>query len=215
MNGYARCSLVLALGLALALCFWRANSLADSLFDPAASAARGAGLYAEHPLELAIGDVIKVRVREKTTANVDLSVKSKDQMKGNAKFTNSGGLLGRLLSPVFKLLGEGTLGSDSGTDFKDDGQTDRSTRLDAVVTALVVDKLDNGNVIIEGRKRVLVNKEEQVLLVRGVVDPRDLDKDRAVDSEFIADAEIEYIGEGQLSKRLKPGFLSRVLNALF
>ena len=107
------------------------------------------------------------------------------------------------------------LGFESTRDFKDDGKTDRSVRLDAVVTAMVVDKLENGYVVIEGRKEVNVNDENQVMIVRGVADPRDIDKDRMIDSDHIADVEIDYIGEGQLSKQKKPGFLSRIFNQLF
>ncbi len=114
-----------------------------------------------------------------------------------------------------KLLGEGTVSYDDSHEFKGDGKTDRSTRVDALVTALVVDKLDNGNLIIEGRKQVKVNAESQTLLVRGVVNPADIDSDMVVQSDMVADVEVEYIGEGQLTKRTKPGFLSRVVDFIF
>jgi flagellar L-ring protein precursor FlgH len=207
----------LPIGLAFALILLIAPGLAhaDSLYNAADSGKNGAGLYEAHPVQLSVGDIVKVRVREKTTADVQLGLESKDSTKGSGSVTRTGGIFGRLLMPLYKVLGQGELGYDVKTDSKDDGKTDRSTRLDGIVTALVVEILDSGNLVIEGRKHVLVNAEEQVLVVRGVISPRDLDKQRMIDSDLVADAEIEFIGKGQLSKRSKPGFISRVVDMLF
>lgn len=191
---------------------------ADSLYCPAQPGAEDqsvSGLYSPHPPMLAIGDVIRVRVRERSIADVELSVQSKSSDKNDTSLTRSGGILGRLISPLYKLLGEGKLGFNNTSDFKDDGTNGREVRVDAMVTALVVDKLDNGNLVIEGRKRVLVNREEQTLVVRGVVNPADLDWERTVESDMIADVEMEYIGVGQLSKKARPGFISRILSSVF
>lgn len=209
-------NLIRGAGLLLALCLGlHGSARADSLFTGAQAGESGAGLYGPHPVQLAVGDIVKVRVREKTSANVDLGLETKDSTSGSGSLKRSGGIFGRLLMPLYKILGQGELGYDVQTDFKDDGKTDRSTRLDGIVTALVVERLDSGNLVIEGRKQVLVNAEEQVLVVRGVIDPRDLDKDRMIDSDMVADAEMEFIGQGQLTKRSKPGFLSRVVDLLF
>jgi flagellar L-ring protein precursor FlgH len=189
---------------------------ADSLFAPEEGDAHNAGLYGEHPPVLEVGDVIKVRVREKTVADVELAVDTKDSFQSTNKIARSADkLLGRVLQPFFQLLGTGDYSFTSDTQFKDDGSTDRTVRMDALVTALVVDKLDSGNLIIEGRKQVNVNAESQTLVVRGVIDPRDLDADHVIDSDYVADVEIEYLGEGRLSKRTKPGFLSRIIDLIF
>jgi flagellar L-ring protein FlgH len=209
-HGFSLICVLLVLGLPVGAAW------ADSLFTPPASGeAADSGLYAPHPAQLEIGDIIKVRVREKTVADVELGVATKDQAKNDTKLDISGGLFKRLLNPLLKLIGEGDVGFDSKHDFKDDGSTDRSVRMDGVVTALVADKLENGLLVIEGRKQVLVNGENQTLVVRGVADPRDLDNERFIDSDLIADVEVQYLGEGQLSKRTKPGFLSRILDAVF
>lgn len=189
---------------------------ADSLFAPDDEGdPHKVGLYGKHPVVLEIGDIVKVNVREKTTADVELGLETKDESKSGIKMERSGNLLGRVLDPFLDLIGEGELGFESEGDFKDDGKTDRTVRLDGIVTALVVDVLDNGYAIIEGRKRVNVNNEEQTMVVRGLIDPKDLDSERMIDSDMVADVEIEYIGEGQLSKKSKPGFLSRIFDAIF
>jgi flagellar L-ring protein precursor FlgH len=211
-----RLGLVIAATLALSLLLQARWALADSLYtQPESNDPSAAGLYAPHPVPLEVGDIVKVRVREKSVADVQLGVSTKDQAKNSTKLDRQGGLFGRLLNPLLKLIGTGTVSYDSKHDFKDDGSTDRTVRMDGIVTALVTEKMENGQLVIEGRKQVLVNSENQTMVVRGVIDPRDLDADRMIDSDLIADVEIQYLGEGQLTKRTKPNFLSRVIDAIF
>jgi len=193
-----------------------APARADSLYAKDTDDTYQVGLYGEHDPILEIGDIVKVKIQERTTADVELSVDTKDSYTNTAKVTRGAEkLLGRVLEPVFDLLGTGEFSHDASSQFKDDGETDRTVRLEAIVTALVVDKLESGNLVIEGRKAVLVNKESQTMIVRGVIDPADLDTERVIESDMIADVEIEYVGEGQLSKQTKPGFLSRVIDFIF
>ena len=199
-------------------CLWLLSgpALADSLFSADEEDNHAIGLYGEHPVELEIGDIVKVQIQEKTTADLELAIDTKDSYKSSTGITRSAEkLLGRVLEPVFDLLGQGDFEYDTSSQFKDDGSTDRSSRLDALVTALVVDKLESGNYVIEGRKQVSVNNENQTMVVRGVIDPRDVSSDRIIESDSIADVEISYLGEGELSKKTKPGFLSRVIDFIF
>ncbi len=175
----------------------------------------GRGIYGLHLPKVEIGDVVKVKIREKSSATVDLAVNTKDESKQDMSISKSGGLFGKLLGKALDLFSPGDISSGSKGEFKDSGSTDRSMRMDAVVTALVIERLDSGMLVIEGRKNVKINAETQTVVVRGVLDPRDLDQDRMIDSDLVADAEIEYVGAGQLSKKSKPGFFSRVLDALF
>ncbi|MCC7477578.1 flagellar basal body L-ring protein FlgH [bacterium] len=203
----------------LAILCWAALSgaaRADSLLSvDNESDASKQGLYATHLPSVEVGEVIKVRIREKSTATVDLSVSTKDQSKQDVSLNKDGGLFGKLLGKALDLFSPGGISSDNKGEFKDSGSTDRSMRMDAVVTAMVVERLSSGMLVIEGRKNVKINAETQTVVVRGVIDPRDLDQERMIDSDLVADAEIEYVGAGQLSKKSKPGFLSRVLDVLF
>lgn len=208
--------LCIMLAVALLLALQASTARADSLYADNEQDAHAIGLYGEHPPVVEIGDIVKVKIEEKTSADVELSIDTKDSFSMTNKVTRGAEkLLGRVLEPVFDLLGTGDFSHDAETQFKDDGKTDRSSRLDALVTALVVDKLESGNLVIEGRKQIEVNGEKQTMIVRGIIDPRDLDKDRVIESDYIADVEIEYLGEGKLTKRTKPGFLSRIIDFIF
>ena len=209
-------SIKLTLTLLLTMLALPGLAQADSLFNSAeANDPKTQGLYAVKPLVLEVGDIVKVRIREKTSADVEMGLQTKDSSEYTMKNTTNGNLLGRVMNPFLDLVGAGDLTFGSDRKYKDDGKTDRSVRLDAVVTAIVIEVLDNGYVVIEGRKQVNINDESQMMVVSGLVDPLDIDKDRMVESNDIADVEIKYIGEGQLSKQKKPGFLSRVFNQIF
>src|SRR5690606_2241723 len=95
------------------------------------------------------------------------------------------------------------------------GSTTRGGSLNARMTAQVVDVLPNGNLLIEGRQTIIVNEEEQIIVVSGIVRPQDIAPDNTVLSTFIADATITYSGTGPIAEKQKPVLLTRLLNWLF
>jgi flagellar L-ring protein FlgH len=94
------------------------------------------------------------------------------------------------------------------------GAIDRSDRLTAQIPARVVKVLDNGNLLIEGRRAVLVNDESQTATISGVVRPQDITGSNTVLSSQIADAEVQIVGKGVLAEAQKPGMLYRILDWL-
>src|SRR5690606_17736037 len=99
--------------------------------------------------------------------------------------------------------------------YRGGGSTTRGGSLNARMTAMVVDVLPNGNLVIEGRQTIIVNEEEQLIVVSGIVRPQDIAPDNTVLSTFVADATITYHGTGPLGDRQEPGLLTRLLNWLF
>ena len=94
------------------------------------------------------------------------------------------------------------------------GSIDRSDKVTAQIPARVVKVLDNGNLLIEGRRAVLVNDESQTATISGVVRPQDITGSNTVLSSQIADAEVQIIGKGVLAEAQKPGILHRFLDWL-
>ena len=107
------------------------------------------------------------------------------------------------------------VGGSSQSSFHGTGKSDRSEYLTATVPALVRKVLPNGNLFVEGHRVVLVNAEEQHFYISGVVRPIDIDQQNSVKSSMIADAEIEFVGAGDLTDNQKQGFLSRHLGWLW
>lgn len=94
------------------------------------------------------------------------------------------------------------------------GSIDRSDRVTGQIAARVVKVLDNGNLLIEGRRAVLVNNETQVITISGIVRPQDVTGNNTVRSSQLADAEIQMEGRGVLADAQRPGLLFRLFDWL-
>jgi flagellar L-ring protein precursor FlgH len=98
--------------------------------------------------------------------------------------------------------------------FEGEGSTTRNGRLIARLSGRVIDLDTNGNLIIEASKMLKVNQDEQMVTVRGVIRPEDVGPNNSVFSTAIADASIEYSGEGAVTTGQRPGIIMRILNWL-
>lgn len=95
------------------------------------------------------------------------------------------------------------------------GTTSRQSTLTTTVTAEVIDVLPNGNLVVEGRKEIMVNSEKQVITLRGVIRPDDLSPVNSVASDRVARMEILVNGRGVVNDATKrPFFLYRLLLGL-
>ncbi len=82
------------------------------------------------------------------------------------------------------------------TSLDGQGTTSRTTTLTTTVSARVTHVLRNGNLVVEGTKNVGINSENQVITVRGVIRPIDLDTTNSVQSARLAQMEIQVNGKG-------------------
>jgi flagellar L-ring protein precursor FlgH len=152
-------------------------------------------------------DLVVIKVEEIASANRSANTNLARESSAAAKVDAFLGMLGKLqsagLDPNLKL------GGTSSTSFRGEGKSDRSEYLTATVPALVRKVLPNGNLFVEGHRVVLVNSEEQHFYISGVVRPIDIDQENSVKSSMIADAEIEFVGAGDLTDNQKQGFMAR------
>ncbi len=98
---------------------------------------------------------------------------------------------------------------------KGKGTTTREGTVVATITAKVVEVLPNDNLVIEGRKEVLVNNEKDILVIRGIVRPDDIREDNTVYSEHVADAQIYLVGKGVIDDKQNSGWLVRFLDRVW
>jgi len=158
-------------------------------------------------------DLVVIKVEEIASANRSANTNLGRESAAAAKIDAFLGLLGKLQSAG--LDPNLNLGGSSKSTFKGEGKSDRSEYLTATVPALVRKVLPNGNLFVEGHRVVLVNSEEQHFYISGVVRPIDIDQENSVKSSMIADAEIEFVGAGDLTDNQKQGFLSRYFGWLW
>jgi flagellar L-ring protein precursor FlgH len=67
------------------------------------------------------------------------------------------------------------------------------------LTATVVDVLPNGNLVLQGRREICIDKETKFIEFGGIVRRWDLKGDNSVASELVANARVSYVGQGPLS----------------
>ena len=101
------------------------------------------------------------------------------------------------------------------SDFDGSGSTSRSGDLSAFITCRVAQVLPNGNLKIVGSREVLVNHETQMIILSGVIRPRDISDNNVILSTFVSDAKIAYSGSGIVNDRQRPGWLANVLNSVW
>ncbi|MEM6675322.1 MAG: flagellar basal body L-ring protein FlgH [Planctomycetota bacterium] len=70
---------------------------------------------------------------------------------------------------------------------------------EARLTAMVIDLLPNGNLVVEGRREIRIDTERKVLEFRGIVRRFDVERNNTVQSELVADAYVSYAGSGPLT----------------
>jgi flagellar L-ring protein precursor FlgH len=100
------------------------------------------------------------------------------------------------------------------SDYKGSGSTTRSDQASGTLTAKVMRVLDNGALVIEGRRLVVMHDETLILVVSGLVRREDVGPDNSVRSSALADGEIRIEGKGGISLRQQPGLFQRVFDWL-
>lgn len=70
----------------------------------------------------------------------------------------------------------------------------------ARVTAVVIDTLPNGNLVVRGRREIRIDNETKLIEFSGIVRKYDIQPDNSVTSELVADARVSYVGSGPLTK---------------
>ena len=76
------------------------------------------------------------------------------------------------------------------------GETEQSATLTGTMTAQVIEVYANGNLGIRGEKIVNFSNGSEVIQVKGIIRPADIQPDNTVQSKRIASAQISYKGVG-------------------
>ena len=108
------------------------------------------------------------------------------------------------------------LAATSGDDqLSGQGTTSRVTTLSTTLTARVSHVLPNGGLVVEATKDLQINSEKQIITIRGVVRPADIDSTNSVRSNRLADLEVRVNGKGVVGDAIhRPFILYRLLLGL-
>jgi flagellar L-ring protein precursor FlgH len=156
-----------------------------------------------------MGDIVTVLVMESSSSDRKAETNTKKESNnafGVSNFfgnTNPLGGAGRNRTN-FAFAGD--------NEQKANGNITRQDAVTAQIPARVVKILDTGQLLIEGRRAVVVNDETQTLGFSGIVRPEDITPENTVKSTMVADAEVTLIGKGVLAEKQRPGILNRLFD---
>lgn len=90
--------------------------------------------------------------------------------------------------------------SDRSDAFTGNAKYEKKGAFTARLTAIVMDTLPNGNLVIQGRRELRIDDEVKVIEFSGIVRRYDVSAANTVASELVADAHISYSGNGPLTR---------------
>jgi len=152
-----------------------------------------------------VGDPLTIVLVESTAASKSAS----------SKLASGGGF--SITPPTTGSLSlfQGTDASVSGNrNFNGQGGADQSNSLSGEVSVTISKVLPNGTMLIQGQKRVTLNRGDEFVQIKGLIRAADIDAQNRVPSTRVADAQIAYTGKGDVARASRQGWLSRFFSVV-
>ncbi len=109
----------------------------------------------------------------------------------------------------------GGIAIGSNNNFKGSGFVKTRGMVRTKISATVDSVLANGNLVIKGNRKIVINGEEQTVFIKGIVRISDIAPDNTVPSYNISNAEIVFSGDGSINSSLSPGWLTKFFHWIF
>ena len=187
------------------------QALPEPILEVAPRETNGAIYQAGHDVRLyedrtarRVGDILTVILEEETDASKDANTQVGKQ---SSYALETPTLAGRPLTHQGTAIG---FDIDSEQDFEGGGASSQSNALSGTLTATVVRVQPNGNLVIQGQKRLTLNRGDEYVTITGVVRADDVGPSNTVSSTRVANAQISYTGTGALADSNGMGWLSRL-----
>lgn len=149
-----------------------------------------------------VGDTIIVNLRERT--NASKSSESNVDRSGSIDFSVPN-LLG---VPLTLLSKNASIKANSSNKFDGGGGSSSKNDFNGTITVTVIEALPNGNLVVSGEKQIGINQGQEFIRLSGVLNPTHI-IGNTISSTQIADARIEYRGNGYVDEAQTMGWLSR------
>ena len=99
-------------------------------------------------------------------------------------------------------------------NFGGGGTADQANSLSGQVSVTVAAVYPNGTMLVQGQKRVTLNRGDEYIRIKGLVRTADIAADNTVLSTRVADAQIAYTGKGDVARASRQGWLSRFFQVI-
>jgi flagellar L-ring protein precursor FlgH len=152
-----------------------------------------------------VGDPLTIVLVERTAASKSAS--SKLDSNGNLSITPPAtGPLSLFNPPDARISGQ--------RGFNGQGAADQSNSLSGEVSVTVAEVYPNGTMLVQGQKRVTLNRGDEFVRIKGIVRVADVSADNRVLSTRVADAQISYTGKGDVARASRQGWLGRFFSVV-
>ena len=151
-----------------------------------------------------IGDTLTIQLQENVSASKSSSANASRDGKTNFGFETTP----RALSGLFG-NNDANFDVSGGNTFNGRGGANASNTFSGTLTVTVDQVLANGNLHVVGEKQIAINQGTEFIRFSGVVNPRTISGSNTVASTNVADARIEYVGNGYINEAQNMGWLQR------
>jgi flagellar L-ring protein precursor FlgH len=159
-----------------------------------------------------VGDVVSVTITETTAVgNKDNRNLARNSNTGGT-FNFKGNITGNSKTSNHSAQASMNTNVTSNRTFTGSSALNVTQAFTDRISMMVVDVMPNGNLVLEGYKKRLIQGEERVLKVSGIARPIDIRQDSTLDSRFLANFQMTYLGRGPETTFSRQGWLSRLIN---
>ncbi len=155
-----------------------------------------------------IGDIIMINLVEAATA---LSSSDTTAAKEQTVEMENPTIAGGEVTHDGKNVLENNI--EAGRDFRGSGESNQAHNFQAVISVSVVDVLPNHYLVVRGEKLIKLNQSEDYIRFSGIVRPQDISTNNTVESQKIANVQINYSGTGPISSANEMGSLAKFFNS--
>jgi flagellar L-ring protein precursor FlgH len=147
-----------------------------------------------------VGDIITIIIDEATVVQEQDKRNLEKSSSANAEVTiGNTNTPGKIVATDSRYAFGGSAGNTTNRSFTDK------------ITAIVVDVLPNGNLVIEGYKKRIISGEERIIYLIGIVRQADIRAGNTVTTDKIANLRIYYLGRGTSTRSSNPNYINRML----
>ncbi len=151
-----------------------------------------------------VGDTLTIVLQENVSASKSSSANASRDGKTNFGF----GTTPRYLEGLFGNA-RADVDASGGNAFNGKGGANASNSFTGTLTVTADQVLANGNLHVVGEKQIEINQGTEFIRFSGVVNPRTISGTNTVSSTQVADARIEYVGNGYINEAQNMGWLQR------
>lgn len=164
--------------------------------------------------DIKVGDLVTVILNETTQASRTSAVSTSRTTLNDAIGENQkNSIVNKLGFGVGFFDGVKTDGSNLSSD--GNGSAGQAASLTGSISAMVVEVLSNGNLVIVGEKQLALTEGSEFIRLKGIIRPSDIQPDNTVLSQRIASAQISYRGTGELASASRASWGTGLLYKLW